>query len=277
MTLLELYRSTDPLTTALWAAAGFALVCWVLSLATKEYSWVDRLWSITPPLFATHFAAHVGFSDARLNLMAALTVLWGARLTYNFARKGGYKRGGEDYRWEEIQERIGPVWFQLLNATFLAPFQNFLLLLIVVPSYAAHRSVGMPLNALDFVAAGAFVLFFVGETVADEQQWKFQNAKHAAIARGETPKASFVTSGLFRYSRHPNFFCEQAMWWSYYLFSIAAGAGVLNWTIVGAALLTLLFQGSTTLTERISLRKYPAYADYQRTTSRLIPWFPKST
>ena len=260
MQLVELYEATDPLTTALWVAGGLALLCWVLSLITKEYSWVDRLWSITPPLFA----------------MAALTVLWGVRLTYNFVRKGGYKAGGEDYRWEEIKQKIGPVWFQVLNATFLAPFQNYLLLLIVVPSYAAYRFIGTPLNALDYAAAIAFVVFFLGESVADEQQWKFQTKKYAAIARGETPSADFITTGLFQYSRHPNFFCEQAMWWTYYGFSIAAGAGWLNWTIIGAVLLTLLFQASTGLTEKISARQYPAYAGYQRTTSRLMPWFPKS-
>jgi steroid 5-alpha reductase family enzyme len=275
--LAELYRATDPLTTALWGAGGFALLCWVLSLITKEYSWVDRLWSISPPLFAVHFAAHAGFDDARLNLMAGLTVLWGVRLTYNFARKGGYEPGGEDYRWKEIQEKIGPAWFQVLNATFLAPFQNFLLLLIVVPSYAAYQHAGTPLNALDYAAAIAFIIFLLGESIADEQQWRFQNEKYAAIARGETPEANFITTGLFRYSRHPNFFCEQAMWWTYYVFSIAAGAGWLNWTVTGAFLLTLLFQGSTGLTEKISARKYPAYTDYQKTTSRLLPWFPKST
>lgn len=274
MQLVELYKTTDPLVTALWAAGGFAALCWVLSLITKEYSWVDRLWSITPPLFAVHFAAHAGFDDARLNLMASLTVLWGVRLTYNFARKGGYKPGGEDYRWEEIQGKIGPRWFQALNATFLAPFQNFLLLSIVVPSYAAYRAAGAPLNGLDYAAAAAFIVFLVGESVADEQQWRFQTAKHAAIARGEQPKHEFITTGLFRYSRHPNFFCEQAMWWTYYVFSVAAGAGWLNRTITGAVLLTLLFQGSTWLTEKISLRKYPAYARYQQTTSRLMPWFP---
>jgi steroid 5-alpha reductase family enzyme len=168
------------------------------------------------------------------------------------------------------------VWFQVLNATFLAPFQNYLLLLIVVPSYAAYRFIGTPLNVLDYAAAIAFVVFFLGEAVADEQQWRFQTNKYAAIARGETPSADFITTGLFRYSRHPNFFCEQAMWWTYYGFSIAAGAGWLNWTITGAALLTLLFQASTGLTEKISARKYPAYAGYQRTTRRLMPWFPKS-
>ena len=274
MQVIELYKTTDPLTTALWVAGALALLCWVLSLITKEYSWVDRLWSITPVLFAVHFAGYAGFNDARLNLMAALAVLWGVRLTYNFVRKGGYKPGGEDYRWEEIQERIGPRWFQVLNATFIAPFQNYLLLLIVVPSYAAYRFVGTPLNALDYAAAIAFVAFFIGEAVADEQQWKFQTAKYAAIARGETPEAGFITTGLFRYSRHPNFLCEQAMWWTYYVFSIAAGAGWLNWTITGAVLLTLLFQASTNLTEKLSARKYPAYADYQRTTNRLMPWFP---
>ncbi len=276
MSLIDLYTSTDPLTTALWVAGGFALLCWVLSLITKEYSWVDRLWSITPPLFALHFAAYVGFEDARLNLMAGLAVLWGVRLTYNFARKGGYKPGGEDYRWEEVQKKIGPAWFQVLNATFLAPFQNYLLLFIAVPSYAAYQFAGTPLNALDYGAAVAFVIFFLGETIADEQQWKFQTAKHAALERGEQPEQGFITTGLFRYSRHPNFFCEQAMWWTYYLFSVAAGAGWLNWTIAGAATLTLLFQGSTGLTERISARKYRSYGEYQRRTSRLVPWFPRA-
>jgi steroid 5-alpha reductase family enzyme len=274
MQFAELYETTDPLTTALWVTGGLALLCWVLSVITKEYSWVDRLWSIMPALFAVHFAGYVGFSDARLNLMAALAVLWGVRLTYNFVRKGGYKSGGEDYRWEEIQQKIGPMWFQVLNATFIAPFQSYLLLLIVVPSYMAYRFIGTPLNALDYAAAIAFAAFFIGETVADEQQWKFQTAKYAAIARGETPEVGFITTGLFRYSRHPNFFCEQAMWWTYYVFSIAAGAGWLNWTISGAVLLTLLFQASTGLTEKLSARKYPAYTDYQRTTNRLMPWFP---
>jgi steroid 5-alpha reductase family enzyme len=275
--IVELYRNTDPLTSTLWAAGGFAVLCWALSVITREYSWVDRLWSITPPLYALHFAGYAGFSDPRLTLMAGLAVLWGVRLTYNFARKGGYKRGGEDYRWAEIKQKIGPVWFQVLNATFLAPFQNYLLLLIVVPSYAAYRLAGTPLNGLDYAAAAAFIILLIGETIADEQQWKFQNAKRAAIARGETPPADFITTGLFRYSRHPNFFCEQAMWWTYYVFSVAAGSGWLNWTVIGAILLTLLFQGSTHLTEKISAQKYPAYTGYQRTTRRLIPWFPKPT
>lgn len=274
MGLLDLYAKTDPLVSALWLCAAFSALCWLLSLFTREYSWVDRLWSITPVIYTAHFAAHAGFRDARLNVMALLVALWGLRLTYNFARKGGYRPGGEDYRWKVIQEKIGPIGFELLNATFIAPFQNLLLLLITVPAYLAYQRAGTPLGILDILAVAAFVLFFLGEAVADEQQWQFQTAKYAAIGRGETPSSNFLTTGLFRFSRHPNFFCEQAMWWSFYLFSIAAGAAWLNWSIVGAALLSALFQGSTWLTERISVDKYPEYRDYQRTTSRLMPWFP---
>ncbi|HZS39437.1 MAG TPA: DUF1295 domain-containing protein [Polyangia bacterium] len=265
----------SPLAAAAVACGGFALACWLLSIATGNYSQVDRFWSIAPPLYVTWFAARAGFADARLDLMMALAIAWGARLTYNFARKGGYRTGSEDYRWPKLRERIGARRFQLLNATFIAPYQNLQLLLISLPAWVAYQHRGAPLGAVDALAAAAFAAFLVGETIADQQQWRFQCDKQARRSRGEPIAAEFVTGGLFRYSRHPNFFCEQAMWWTFYLFSVAAGGGWLNAAIVGPALLTLLFQGSTTVTERLTREKYPAYAEYQRTTSRQIPWPPR--
>lgn len=267
--------SASPLAAAFVACAALALTCWVTSLVTGNVSQVDRLWSIAPPLYVAWFASRAGFGDARLDVMAALTALWGARLTYNFARKGGYRAGGEDYRWPVMRARLGPVLFQVFNATFVAPYQNLLLLLLTLPAWAALRHAGAPFGALDAAATLAFAFFLAGETVADEQQWAFQRDKHARKARGEAVQREFLTTGLFRWSRHPNFFCEQGMWWAVYLFSVAAGDGWLNATIVGPVLLTLLFQGSTSLTESLSLAKYPAYAEYQRTTSRLLPWPPR--
>src|SRR5205085_8291355 len=128
-----------------------------------------------------------------------------------------------------------------------------------------------PLGGLDVLSALAFLLLLLGETVADEQQWRFQRDKRAARARGAPVDPPFLTTGLFRYSRHPNFFCEQAMWWCVYLFSVAATGRWLNVGLVGPIVLTLLFQGSTAFTEELSLAKYPAYAGYQRRTSRLWP------
>jgi steroid 5-alpha reductase family enzyme len=274
--LSELYRSTDALTLALYACALVAAWCWVASLVTGNYSQVDRLWSILPVLYVFHFAVHGGFTDARLALMTTLAVLWGARLTYNYARKGGYQAGSEDYRWPELRSSLGPVAFQVLNATFVAPFQNLLLLLIATPAYVASLARAHPLNALDVFTAALFLLFLVGETVADQQQWRFQTAKQQRLAQGEGGGRGFVSTGLFRYSRHPNFFCEQGMWWSFYLFAVAASGRWIDWPIAGPVILSLLFQGSTTLTERLTLRKYPDYADYRRVTSRMIPLPPKA-
>lgn len=273
-TLLEAYRTTDALALALLACAVLAAWCWIASVVTGNYSQVDRLWSILPVLYTLHFAVHGGLTDARLVLMTTLVGLWGTRLTYNFARKGGYRAGGEDYRWPVLHARLGPVGFQLLNATFVAPFQNLLLLLLAVPAYRA-AAMGTPLGPLDGVATLAFLACLVGETVADQQQWRFQCDKRARRERGEAPGDGFLTAGLFRYSRHPNFLCEQGMWWAFYLFAVSATGRWLDWSIAGATLLTLLFQGSTALTEEITSGKYPAYADYQRRTSRLLPRPPR--
>jgi steroid 5-alpha reductase family enzyme len=269
--LLEAYRTTDALALGLLACALLAVWCWVASVVTGNYSQVDRLWSILPVLYTLHFAVHGEFADVRLVLMTTLVVLWGTRLTYNFARKGGYRAGGEDYRWPVLQARLGPVRFQLLNATFVAPMQNLLLLLLAVPAYRAAGMGAHRLGPLDCVATLAFLAFLVGETVADQQQWRFQCDKLARGERGEAPGDGFLASGLFRYSRHPNFFCEQGMWWAFYLFAVSATGRWLDWSIAGATVLTLLFQGSTVLTEQIARGKYPAYADYQRRTSKLLP------
>jgi steroid 5-alpha reductase family enzyme len=263
----------SPLLASEIACAAFAAICWVGSLITGNCSQVDRLWSITPPLYVIGFAAAAGFRDPRLDVMALLTVLWGARLTYNFGRKGGYKAGSEDYRWPVLRERLGPIGFQLLNATFIAPYQNFLLFLIALPAWAAFQGRAIPFGPLDAIATLGFLLFLAGETIADQQQWTFQTDKHARKARGESVSHEFLTTGLFAWSRHPNFFCEQAIWWTLVLFAIAAGGSALYGA--GAFLLTLLFQGSTTFTEKISLAKYPSYAEYRSTTSRLMPWPPR--
>ena len=116
----------------------------------------------------------------------------------------------------------------------------------------------------------AFLAFLAGETIADQQQWNFHQRKKAGAA-----PTRFLTTGLFRYSRHPNFFFEQAQWWTVFTFGAIAAGSVLQWTVVGPVLLTLLFLGSTAFTESITKSKYPEYAEYQRTTSRQIPWFPR--
>ena len=261
---------THSLHLALVGCGALAALSWLLSLVTGNVSWVDRLWSLAPIGYVAWFASCANFRDPRLDLMLVLVAAWGIRLTFNFARKGGYRPSSEDYRWPILRERLGPLKFQLFNATFISTVQNLLLLGFTLPAWSALEHPA-PLAWTDAGAAILFLLFLLGETIADQQQWNFQREKAAKKQCGEAIDQPFVTSGLFRYSRHPNFFCEMAIWWSFYLFAVAGG-GWIQISMAGAFVLTLLFQGSTTMTEKISLGKYPSYADYQRRTSRLIPW-----
>ena len=121
-----------------------------------------------------------------------------------------------------------------------------------------------------------FLAFTVGETVADQQQWNFHQWKKAEVEAGREPNPRFLQRGLFQYSRHPNYFFELAQWWVIFLFGVVAARSVLEWTIVGPFLLTLLFVGSTRFTEKISLSHYPEYELFQRSTSAVIPWFTRS-
>lgn len=267
----------DPLMIVLVVAAVTCAFCWIASLITKDTSWVDRIWSIVPAVYVWIFAVAGildGADPVRLLIMAVLVTAWAARLTFNFARKGGYT-GMEDYRWAILRGRMKPWQFQVFNLLFIVLYQNALLVLITLPAYTAWLNPA-PLNAWDVVFALLFAGFLVGEFVADQQQWDFHRAKQDA---GGTLEPGFVTSGLFAYSRHPNFFFEQAQWWAFYAIgataAVASGlgfwGGAVNATIVGAVLLTLLFIGSTIFTESISASKYPGYAAYKRSTSMLVP------
>jgi steroid 5-alpha reductase family enzyme len=264
----------DPLTLTVIVAAAASALCWVLSLITRDTSWVDRAWSVVPVVYVWIFALAgiSGGEDAtRLIVMALLVTAWGVRLTYNFARKGGYS-GVEDYRWAIIRQRLRPWQFQVFNLLFIIGFQMTLLVLITLPASVALAHPA-PLTGWDAAFTVLFLAFLAGETVADQQQWNFHRRKAAGRAEG------FLREGLFRYSRHPNFFFEQAQWWVFYALGATAATasglgfagGILNWTVAGPLLLTALFIGSTIFTESISRSKYPEYDDYRRTTSMLVP------
>ena len=178
------------------------------------------------------FAGWSGF-DPRLVLMAVLVTLWGIRLTLNFARKGGYRPGGEDYRWAVLRARMAPWQYQLFNLLFISIYQNALILLFCLPALTVYEVGPTALGAWDVVLSVAFLAFLVGETIADQQQWVFHRWKAAERAAGRDPQPGFLQAGLFRVSRHPNFFFEQAQWWVFYGFAVAATGVWLHWTIAG--------------------------------------------
>lgn len=252
--------------------------CWLISIINDNYSQVDRIWSIAPVVYTWVITGYTIFKlkecNARLIIAAILLTLWGIRLTYNFYRKGGYHPGGEDYRWPFIRQYVNVILFQIFNVFFIAIYQNILLFAIASPAYIVYLNRNnYELNGLDLIASVLFVICLICETVADEQQWRFQNMKRR-LMRENRETLGFNTEGLFEYSRHPNYFFEISLWWAFYLFSVASDPKMswFNYSIIGANSLTLLFQGSTWLTELISSRKYPEYEKYKKNVSKIIPW-----
>ena len=261
-----------------------ALYCFVVGELTGNNSQMDKLWSILPPVYCWVIAANGGMS-LRLVVMAVLATLWGARLTFNFARKGAYRlkfwEGEEDYRWAVVRE--GPFFngnrwgWMLFDLFFISIYQNTLILLTTFPALVSMTST-VPFGIVDVIAAVLMLGFIAWEAVADEQQWAFQTKKWAMIKAGrkledlpEPYNLGFNTQGLWGISRHPNYLGEQSIWICFYIFSIGAGIGIFNWSIIGCLLLVVLFIGSSSLAEEISGGKYPQYQAYCSQVSRFIP------
>ena len=274
------------LKTLLIITSCSALFCFVVGELTSNNSQMDKLWSILPAVYVWIIAAKGGMSP-RLVVMACLVTLWGARLTFNFARKGAYHikfwTGREDYRWEVLRSRkeFQPHWkWMLFNLFFISVYQNLLVLMITFPALVSMRS-EVPFGWADALAAVMLIMFLSYETIADEQQWRFQTRKWALIGEGkkleELPEPyckGFNTRGLWNVSRHPNYLGEQGVWVAFYLFSVAAGIGVFNWSVIGALLLIVLFLGSSAFAEEISRSKYPLYADYCKKVGKFFPGKP---
>ncbi len=262
---------------------GVALVCFVLSEITGNCSQVDKIWSIVPLGYAWYIAYAGGLTD-RLVLMAVLVSIWGIRLTYNFSRRGAYSwkfwSGEEDYRWAILRQKPelkGRVKWFFFNLLFISFYQNGLILLFTLPILVVVGSANEALAATDYLFALLFIGFVIIETIADQQQWNYQQEKHREIAANGKAEGiyakGFTHLGLWKYFRHPNYMAEQSLWICFYFLAAAASGDWFNWSIAGCLLLLVLFQGSADFSEAISAQKYPEYAQYQKETGRFFPKF----
>jgi steroid 5-alpha reductase family enzyme len=258
--------------------------CFIVGEITNNNSQVDKLWSILPILYVW-VVTYYGNYAPRLVLMSVLVTLWGLRLTYNFSRHGAFSirfwEGKEDYRWAVLRakpEFQGKWKWTLFNLFFICGYQQILILLFTLPAIIALQFNDKPLGIVDWIIGFFMFIFIVYETIADQQHWNYQSEKWRKINNKETLdgnfKKGFLDQGLWAYSRHPNYFAEQAVWVCFYLFSISASGQWLNWSIAGCLLLIVLFQGSSNFSEEISSDKYPMYKDYQKKVPRFIG-FPK--
>ncbi len=259
---------------------GAIIYCFVLGEITGNNSQVDKLWSLLPIAYVW-IIAHYGGYSTRLIVMASLVSIWGIRLTYNFSRHGAFTirfwEGNEDYRWAVLRakpEFQGKWKWTLFNLFFICGYQQILILLFTLPIIIALQFNEVPFGFVDVIIAILMLFFIIYESIADNQHWKFQSEKWKKIENNENLegdfKKGFLDKGLWALSRHPNYFAEQSIWVSFYLFSIVASGQWLNWSIAGSLLLVVLFQGSSNFSEEISTEKYPLYKEYQKKVPRFF-------
>ncbi|KAI4244385.1 MAG: hypothetical protein LQ352_006839, partial [Teloschistes flavicans] len=125
--LKQLYLNTNPLISAFAFSLFLVPIVLVISEVNKNYSQIDRVWSLLPTAYNLHYVAYAhakGLPTQRLDSLAIISSVWSARLTYNYWRKGGYEIGSEDYRWEVLRKYINPPLFFIFNVFFISLAQS---------------------------------------------------------------------------------------------------------------------------------------------------------
>ena len=252
---------------SLAAISLFAIWGWLLSLARKNVTHVDSMWSLFFVIAAFTTAFFVLFvypAPTRLILVLACVTIWALRLfIYLTWRNWGPH---EDSRYVQIRKNNQPhFWLKSLYLIF--GLQAVLAWLISISLHAAIANT-TPLNVLDNIGLALFIFGFVWESIADWQLSRFK--------ANPSNKGKVLNTGLWRYSRHPNYFGECCVWWAFYLFALAGGAW---WTIISPILMTLLLlkvSGVSLLESTITERR-PAYADYIKNTNAFFPSCPKNS
>lgn len=249
---------------ALGLIVGMMTVLWAVSVLRRDASIVDLFWGVGFTLAAwTYFFLADGVAERKL-LVVGLATVWGLRLAIYLTWRNWGKP--EDFRYQGFREKYGRErywWFSYFQVFLL---QGGLAWLISIPLLAA-MSGERPLGWLDAVATAVWLLGFLFETVGD---WQLARFKANPANQGQ-----LLTTGLWRYTRHPNYFGDAAVWWAFGLFSIAAG---FWWPIVGSLVMTFLLVrvSGVAMLERTLSRTKPGYETYVRQTNAFIPWFPRN-
>lgn len=246
---------------ALIAILLFALCGWFLSFITKHYSHVDSMWSLFFAITAYVTAIFLQDLSFRACLVLFAVTLWSLRLSIFLTWRNW---GKEDHRYDTIRKNNEP-YFWLKSLYIVFAFQALLAWIISYPLFAAISSTAA-LNWLDLAGVLLFVLGLYWEVVADLQLTRFR------ASTGH--QTQVLNTGLWRYSRHPNYFGECLIWWGFALLAAYSGS---YWVWVSPLLMTflLLKVSGVSLMEQTIHSRRPGYAEYVKNTNAFIPGIPK--
>jgi len=253
---LGLWLSALPV---LLVAATFT---WLLSIPMRNVSIVDSLWSLM--FFAAGVIYGLGADPRapRLAFVLWMLVLWAFRLSFFITKRNVGK--GEDHRYQAIRARNEPgfTWKSLYLVFWLQALLAWVISLPILGAFASNR----PLGILDWTGIALWLVGFVFEAGGD---WQLSRFKADPANAGRV-----MDRGLWRYTRHPNYFGEFCIWWGFWLIAVSAGAW---WTVIGPLLISFLLlkvSGVTLLEKDIGNRR-PRYADYVLKTNAFFPGPPR--
>ena len=259
----------DILLDTLIADVVATIIIFAFSRFYKNSSFYDAFWSVIPPLIAIYWAVfHIapGVDPTRQAMVVLLVWLWAIRLTANWATHWeGLTH--EDWRYQPIRDNAGKFEF-FADFGGIHLFPTLIVFVACLPLYAALCIGEAPLNALDWLAfivtAGAIAI----EAISDIQL-------HAFVAKSQ--RGEIMKTGLWRFSRHPNYFGEMSFWFGLMLFGLAAHPSGWWWIMPGAfGMAAMFFFVSIPLMDVRSAERRPGYAEHMEEVPAIIPWFPKS-
>ena len=250
-------------------AAALAIVAlmvgtWLVSLALRNASIVDIIWGFGFVVTAWVVRLVADGNDARQWLLVAMATVWGLRLSiYLFVRNHG---NGEDFRYRAMRKHYGDK-FALISLGTVFGLQGVLMFVVSLPVQLGQAD---PSPSIGVIAIIGIALWLVGmffETVGDLQLKAFK--------KNPDSKGKVMNTGLWRYTRHPNYFGDACVWWGIGLVAAETGAGA--WGLIGSAVMTFLLRrvSGVTFLEKTMAKRRPGYTEYVATTSPFIPRPPK--
>lgn len=242
--------------------AGFGLL-WVASLLRRDASLVDRWWGAAFVLLAVWYLRGAAEPPPPAGwLLTVLVAAWGLRLSLHLTRRNWGR--GEDFRYRAMRERHGAS-FSLVSLATVFGLQGLLVWVIGMPLYAGIAAAG-PDSWLAWPGLVVWLAGFGFEVIGDLQL--------AAHRRDPSRRGSVLRSGLWKYTRHPNYFGDALLWWGHWLVAASVGGA---WTIFSPVIMTVLLRrvSGVTLLEQTLVESRPGYADYVATTSPFLPMPPR--
>lgn len=240
-------------------------ILWIWSIYLKNVSIVDIFWGFGFVVVNAFYVFMSGELNPRKLLILTLVSIWGIRLTIYLAIRNIGK--GEDFRYQEFRRNFGykNYWWISYFQTFL--LQGILIMIVSLPLLGINSSESDgTLKLLDYIGVLVWLIGFIFEAGGDLQLMRFKNDKKN--------KGKVLNTGFWKYTRHPNYFGDSAVWWAYGILCISAG---YYWHIIGSIIMTLLIIkiSGVSLLERSLKESKPKYKDYIEKTNSFFPWIPK--